>query len=200
MKVSSIPTLPTEVWLSILENTNINEAEHLWTSVRPVSRQFRDYVERLFITTYLPQFAISLSLPRRDPISGVMKWSGVIPKAQIVMSFESADAENNIATFISPLGIIDGAVTTSIEELRASDMLPTARLLEAPAWVHANNHYMAGTRLQLPMNIEWDEERKIWIWLVEWKSLLSRFYKAKMDGRRKKPMQTRGQKWSNLRR
>jgi hypothetical protein len=198
MMASSIPALPTELWLSILESTNINEAEHLWTSVRPTSRQFRDYVERLFITTYLPHFAIALSLPRRDPVSGAMKWQGIISKAQIVMSFESADAEINIATFVSPLSIKDGVVSTSVEELRTSNMLPTARLLEAPAWVYANNHYMMGTRLQLPMDIEWDEERKRWVWQLEWKILLSRFYKAKLDGREKRPSQSRGQKWSKL--
>jgi hypothetical protein len=197
---SSIPPLPTELWLSILESTNINEAEHLWTSVRPASRQFRDYVERLFIITYLPHFAISLSLPRRDPVSGAMKWPGIIPNAQIIMCFESADAENKMATFISPLTIKDGEDTTSIKELRASNILPTARLLEAPAWVYANNHYMTGTRLQLPMNIEWNEGKKRWVWEVEWKSLLSRFYKTKIDGRGKKPSHTHGQKWSKLRR
>jgi hypothetical protein len=62
----SVPALPTELWLQILELASIHEAEHLWKSVRRTSRQFQDYIERLFVSTYLPRSGISLSLPRRS--------------------------------------------------------------------------------------------------------------------------------------
>lgn len=181
---SYVQDLPTELWLQILENVSIHEAEHLWMSVRRVSRQFRDYVERLFVSYYLPQFAISLSLPLRNTSSGTQRcWPGTIPKAQIVMSYDHTTPDRRFATFVSPLELEDGNDKTSVEVLRASGVLTKARLLEAPAWVYTSKNYMAGRPLQLPIDIEWEEARKRWIWPVEWMKLISRFYQAKMEAR-----------------
>jgi hypothetical protein len=193
-------TLPTELWLNILENTTIYEVEHLWTSVRPTSRQFRDYIERIFISTYLPRFTISLALPRRDSSSSILKWSGIIHNAQLVMSFEGVNQDEDLANFVSPLELKTGEGVTSVEELRASNVLPTARLLEAPTWLYANGNYLTGRPLRLPMDIAWDEDRKRWVRQVKWKRLVSRFYRAKMDARRLLPSRPHGQKWSRVRR
>jgi hypothetical protein len=179
-----VPTLPIELWLQILEYTTILEAEHLWMSVRQTSRQFRDCVERLFESSYLPQFAISLSLPRRDT-SGVRPkcWPGAIPGAQMIMAFDGTTSDGCFATFVSLLELRHGEDRVSVEELRSSGVLPKARLLEAAAWVHPSKNYMAGRSLQIPSTIEWDEASKRWIWLVEWRKLISRFYVAKIEAR-----------------
>ena len=78
--------LPTEIWLQILEQTSGLDAEHVWTTVRCVSLQFKRLVEQAFVSAYLQQFSISLSLPRRHPVSGALIWPGAIPNAQIVIS------------------------------------------------------------------------------------------------------------------
>jgi hypothetical protein len=185
------PCLPTELWLQILENTSIHEAEHLWIAVRQVSRQFQDYVERLFISTYLPQFAISLSLPRRSSRDGTQRcWPGTIPNAQIIMSFAHMTSEERFVTFISPVELGYGDERESVEELRVSGVLPKARLLEAPAWVYLGKNYMAGRPLRLAMDIEWDRTRQQWVWSVEWRKLVSRFYRAKLEARTRVPRQT----------
>lgn len=183
--------LPTELWLQILENTSIHEAEHLWVAVRQVSRQFRDYVERLFVSTHLPQFAISLSLPRRNWNDGTHRcWPGVVPNAQIIMSLNNATLEERFATFASPVELGRGDEKASVEDLRASGVLTEARLLEAPAWVYPGKNYMAGRPIKLSMDIEWDQAREIWIWPVEWRELVGRFYKAKLEARTRVPRQT----------
>jgi hypothetical protein len=156
-----IPALPTELWLQILELASIHEAEHLWISVRRTSREFRDYVERLSVSTYLPQFAISLSLPRRNTSDTTPRcWPGAVPKAQIIMSFDNMALNERYATFISPMKLKHGEERASVEELRVSGVLPKARLLEAPAWVYPSKSYMAGRPLHMPMDIEWGDSRK----------------------------------------
>jgi hypothetical protein len=178
-------TLPIELWLQILEYTTISKAEHLWMSVRQTSRQFRDCVERLFESSYLSQFAISLSLPLRDT-SGMRPkcWPGAIPGAQMIMTFDGTTPEGYFAIFLSPLELIKhGEDRVSVEDLRSSGVLPETRLLEATAWVYPSKNYMAGRPLQISSNIEWDEASKRWIWLVEWRKLVSRFYVARIEAR-----------------
>lgn len=151
---SSVPTLLTELWLQIMENTSIYEAEHLWLSVRPKSRQFRDFVERLF-KTYLSQFAISLSLPRRDTSDETRKcWSGAVPNAQIVMCFDGTGLNGRNASFLSSIVLRRGEEGVTAERLKALDILPKARLLEAPAWVYLGKNTMTGRPLPIPKNIE----------------------------------------------
>lgn len=178
--------LPSELWLQILENATIQEAEHLWTSVRRTSRQLRECVDRLFITKYLPWFALSLALPRRDPISGVAKWPEAVLMAQLVMSLESVAPDKRNATFASPLELTDGVKSQNIEDLRVRDILPRARLTEAPVWIYTRRNYTAGCSVELPRNIEWDEQGKHWVWRFEWRRLVSTFYQAKIERREKK--------------
>jgi hypothetical protein len=181
---SSAPAIPIELWLQILEYTTILEAEHLWMSVRQTSRQFKDCVERLFESNYLCHFVISLSLPRRVMSGERIKcWPGAIPRAQMIMAFDSTTSDGRFATFLSPLELEHYQDRVSVEELRSSGVLTKARLLEAPIWVHPSNNYMAGRPLQILLNTEWDEGSKRWVWLVEWRKLVSRFYVAKVEVR-----------------
>ena len=184
-------SLPPELWLHILEQASIHEAEHLWISVRHVSVTYKDYVERLFTTVYLPHFAISLSLPRRDPNRGALKWPGAIPQAQIIMSFNSICPDQRFALFTSPLALKDRADSTNVEELKNNGVLPQQRLREAPAWVHVNGNSLTGVTLPLPMDIEWDEGKKVWSWRIEWRRIVSQFYKAKIEARSKKSTASR---------
>ncbi|KAH3919523.1 hypothetical protein HBH56_015420 [Parastagonospora nodorum] len=188
---SYAPHLPTELWLQILENTSTHEAEHLWMAVRQVSRQFRGYVERLFVSSHLPHFAISLSLPRRSSNDGSHRcWPGAIPNAQVIMSLHHTTLEERFATFVSPVELGCGDERASVENLRASGVLTEARLLEAPAWVYLGKNYMAGRSIPLPMDIEWNQAKHRWVWPVEWRVLVGRFYKAKLEARTRAQRQT----------
>ena len=179
------PVLPPELWLDILGETSIPEAEHLWMSARHTSRKFRDYVERLFVTTYLPQFAISLALPRRDPVSGAAKWPGAVLNAQIVMTFDSIDLYNRYVNFISSSHLKAADDVQIMAELKDKRVLPKERLEEAKAWVYIRN-YMSGVTLELPRNIEWDEQGKRWKWQLDWRKFVTHFYAAKLKARHKK--------------
>ncbi|CAO2654156.1 Nn.00g108890.m01.CDS01 [Neocucurbitaria sp. VM-36] len=182
---SMLPTsidLPTELWLQILENSTIYDANHLWTTVRHVSRPFLDYVERLFMSTYLPKFAISLALPRRDPTTGALRWPGdPIPGAQIVMSFDHVTPDQRYVVFKSPVALKDGLEMKTVEEFRETSVLPKERLQDAPAWVYLNKNPLTGLSMDVPADIQWDGTSKVWFWRVDWRRLVSIFYKAKQD-------------------
>jgi hypothetical protein len=180
-----LPTLPVELWLQILENTDLNE-EHLWVSVRNTSCQFRDYVERLFMTTYLPRFAISLALPRRDPERGILNWPGAILNSQLVMTPENVAPDRRYVIFVSPLELRNRTEVQNVQELKEHGWLPKERLMKATTWVYTNQNFMSGRPLQLIKDIEWDEQNRRWVWQVEWRQLVSLFYKAKMEARTKK--------------
>ena len=67
----------------------------------------------------------------------------------------------------------------TLEELRDAGTLSKERLEEAPTNVNMSTHPMASLMIKLPVNVEWDETRKVWAWDVEWRNLLSRFFDAK---------------------
>jgi hypothetical protein len=183
---SAIQSVPTEIWLEILEHTctSVGQVEHLWISLRPVSRQFRDLVGRLFLKSYLPLFTILLPLPCRDPHSGATKWPDVIHHGQMAMSLESLSEDKSSAIFVSPLEIkTRDSMMSRVEELRRTNLLPKARLLEALPWVHTGKMIMGGHPLEAPRAIEWDEQRKRWVWQLDWKKMVSQFFKAKMEAR-----------------
>ncbi|KAH7091081.1 hypothetical protein FB567DRAFT_426793, partial [Paraphoma chrysanthemicola] len=177
--------LPVELWLAILEQTSIIDAKHLWTVVRHVSRSFRTLAESAFASSQLQGFAISLSLPRRAPASNALVWPGAIPQAQIVMSFDRTASNSVYAIFASQETIGKDAERQSLEYLKDSNVLPLERLLAAPAWVFFNTNHLTGVTLKIPERITWDKERKVWIWEVEWKALISQFYQAKKLARRR---------------
>ncbi len=174
------PALPTEIWLHILEQGTIYDAVHLWTSVRLVSHQFKDFVERLFMTVYLPKFSISLALPRRDPGTGALKWhSTPIPRASITMSFDHISADQRQLGLKSPSVLKDKNDERSVEELRNASILPIERLEAAPTWVQVNNNAMMGASITVPKKIEWDDGRKVWTWQMDWRTLVSQYYQEK---------------------
>ena len=177
---SPLLALPAELWLTILEQTTVYDAINLWITVRRVSRAFQDLVERLFLSTYLPKFSISLALPRRDAATGALKWSATpIPGSQVVMSFDRVDADKVTLLLKSPATLRQGSEVVSLAELRDQAVLPLERLKAAPPWVYFNKNALTGLIVNVPPRIEWDEERGVWIWRIDWKRLVSQFYNTK---------------------
>jgi len=178
--IRSIPTLPTELWLQILEQVDPRDASHLWGTVRFVSSQFRDYVERHFVSNYLPDVTISLPLPRRDPTTGTLKWPGEpIPRARILFSFERITTNQQCAVLRSSESLGPFGETKTVDELRRGGALPEERLREAPPWVHIGKNHLTGVSVAVKGKFCWDEDRKIWTWEVNWRKLLTQFYRAK---------------------
>lgn len=169
--------LPAEIWLQILEH---NDPKHLWLSVRTVSRTHQDLVERLFTSTYLQRLTIALSLPRRDPATSKLKWPGdPLPGAQMVMRYARLGDDKSKVRLESPVLVRDWRGEMTLELLRETGVLPKQRLEEAPANVNMSRHTMAGVAVDLPVRVEWDDGLKVWVWEVEWRGLLSRFFEAK---------------------
>ncbi|KAE8839766.1 hypothetical protein PTNB73_04177 [Pyrenophora teres f. teres] len=181
---STAPALPTELWLQILEQA---DAYDLWESVRPTSRAFKDHVERIFVSMHLPELSNSLALPRRDPITGALKWPGeAIPQTQIVFSFDKLAANPQYAVLKSPESLGRGGDVKSVDELYRIGVLPKERLQEAPQWVKLGRNHMTGFSTAAVGRFDWDEERKIWTWGVNWRKLLTQFYHAKGEARLKR--------------
>lgn len=61
MSTKTIPKLPTEVWLRVLQHVKADKTE-LWTSVRHVSRAFKESVETIFRERHLPKTYIHIDL------------------------------------------------------------------------------------------------------------------------------------------
>ncbi|KAJ4992224.1 hypothetical protein SVAN01_02243 [Stagonosporopsis vannaccii] len=178
-----IPLLPTEIWLLIFE---YDDLKHLWSYVRNVSRAFRDCVERLFTSKYLQRLKVALSLPRRDPATTKLKWRGdPIPGSQLVMSYTGLSEDKKRLRLQSPTVVKDRNSEKTLEELRDAGTLPKERLEEAPTNVNMSTHPMASLTIKLPVHVDWDEEQKIWVWEVEWRDLLGRFFDAKDKQKRR---------------
>ncbi|KAI4945182.1 hypothetical protein J4E91_008160 [Alternaria rosae] len=176
--------LPAELWLLILEQTSIQEASHLWLTVRRVSPQFRDLVERLFSSSYLTAFAMTLSLPRRDPTSGALLWPGTpIPRAQMSMLFNGLSSDGRYVYFKSPSVLSEGTCVESVEELKNTSVLPLERLEAAAVWVHFTQNQLTGLQMHVPRHVSWNGEQGAWIWKLEWKNLITQFYEKKREQR-----------------
>ncbi|KAF1945643.1 hypothetical protein EJ02DRAFT_419321 [Clathrospora elynae] len=181
------PTLPTELWLQILERADVHDAVHLWTTVRHVSRNFRDYVERLFTSIYLPNATISLALPRRDPTTGALKWPGTpIPGAQIIFLFDTFAPDQHHVLFRSPEVLGAGSEARSVEELRHTNVLPKERLQEALPWVNNGKNPLTGLSMSVSGKLDWDNESKTWTWEIDWRKLMTHFSQAKNEARLKR--------------
>lgn len=79
----------------------------------------------------------------------------------------------------SPVVVKDRSGERTVEELKNAETLTKERLEEAPAYVNMSLRSFAGVRVDIPVRVSWNEVKKIWIWSVEWRKLLSRFYAAK---------------------
>ena len=173
----SIPLLPTELWLQILEH---DDPKHLWLTVRNVSKMYKDRVERLFTSVHLHKLRIALSLPRRDPATSKLKWRGdPIPGSQLVMAYGQLSEDGTRVRMESPKVVKDRGSNRTLEELKDAGTLPKERLEEAPTNVNMSAHPMAALTIKLPVHVDWDEGQKIWVWEIEWRKVLSRFYEAK---------------------
>jgi hypothetical protein len=161
--------------------------------VRLVSLTFKDYIERLFATTYLPVSTISLALPRRDPVTGALKWPGaLIPRARIVFTFDSLTLEKKrYVRFMSPETL---GSTENVDELRRAGTLTEERLRAAPPWVHVGRDVKAGLRVDVPPRFGWDDGRKIWVWEVDWRKLVTGFYRAKREMKDKRGLTAVGRR------
>lgn len=171
--------LPPELWMNIFDQSSILNAEYLWTVVRHVSTFFRDCIERQFASSHLLSFAISLSLPRRDPGTSAVRWQGAVPRAQMTMSFDFVVPNLNLAIFTSPIMLEDSQSTLRVEELRDSNVLPKERLQAASAWVFVDGMRAKGIPMYVTRKIEWDSNRNLWMWEIAWRTLVSRFYQAR---------------------
>lgn len=175
--VMNTSALPAEIWLQILEQS---DHQHLWLSVRNVCHAHKDYVERLFTSKYLADLSIALSLPRRDPATGKMKWPGdVIPMSQLKLTHSQLSKDGNHVRLQSSTIVQDRHTQKLVEELKLDGTLPKERLEEAPAYVNMSTYSFAGITIPMPVKVVWDEARKIWTWDVEWRKVLSGFYNAK---------------------
>lgn len=183
--VKNTQILPTEIWLQILEH---DDHQHLWLCVRNASRAHRDCVERLFTSKFLADLSIALSLPRRDPATGRMKWPGdPIPRSQLKMAYGQLNEDGRHLRLESSVVIKDRHTQRSVEELKADGTLPKERLEEAPAYVNMSTYSFAGITVNMPVQVDWDEARKIWTWDVEWRKVLGSFYGAKEQRRARWP-------------
>jgi hypothetical protein len=181
------PALPTEIWLQILEQADTHEAIYLWTTVRFVCLNFKDYVERVFASTYLPQSTISLALPRRDPTTGAPKWPGPpIPRARIIFTFDKITSNQQRVLLRSPVILGLQAEETSVEELRRTGALPKERLQTAPPWVNIGRNSSAGLSMDVSGQFDWDNERMTWTWELDWRKLVTQFYLAKEKSKHKR--------------
>ncbi|KAJ4336093.1 hypothetical protein N0V87_005673 [Didymella glomerata] len=175
--VKSTPALPAEIWLHILE---YDDPQHLWMSIRNASRALRDCVERLFTSKYLADLSIALSLPRRDPVTGKMRWPGdPIPMSQLKLKYSQLSENGELLRLESSTEVKDRHTQISVEELKENGTLPKERLEEAPAYVNLSTYSFAGITVHMPVRVDWDEGRKIWMWDMEWRKVLSCYYSAK---------------------
>lgn len=189
----SVPLLPTEIWLQILEQKDEIGVMYLWNTVRLVSRQLRDCVERLFRSIHLPQFTFSLTLPRRDPTTGTMNWPGPpIVRSGLVFSFDRITPDSQRIVLKTPTELSEGSEIQNVAELKNSSILPKERMEAAPPWVVFGKKYLTGLSMTVPATVEWDSERDIWTWTVKWKPLVCQFFRAKeKKGLRAQPFLTR---------
>jgi hypothetical protein len=63
-----IPTLPTELWIRVLESHRTPQTlPGLWNAIRHVSTTFREAVESIFRDNLLPKTSITFNLGKRQP-------------------------------------------------------------------------------------------------------------------------------------
>ncbi|KAH6643655.1 hypothetical protein C7974DRAFT_370874 [Boeremia exigua] len=179
------PLLPPELWLQVLEH---DDPVHLWVSVRNISRTYKHYVERVFTSKYLHMLEIFLSLPRRDPATSKLKWPGdPIPGSQLAMAYAGLSEDGRLLHLESATVVRDRNGEKTLEELRSTGVLPKERLEEAPTNVNMSTNPMASLPIQVPVQVEWNEARKVWTWEVEWRTLLRRLFNAKDKQRKRWP-------------
>ncbi|CAI6334949.1 unnamed protein product [Periconia digitata] len=167
--------LPTELWLQILEtNPTKTHLADLWRNVRPVSQSYKAYVERIFTTVYLPTLSLSLALPRRDPITGALRYSDAVPDAELILRGVQIDGE-----FLTLATLPTTRSGISLENLNKRGGLSKERLDGATSvwlWFGGIQNRGKGGRVKMPLDVEWDEQRKVWQTKVSWKRLMGSYF------------------------
>jgi hypothetical protein len=181
----SLPQLPTELWLQIVEN--ISDPAYIWTTLRRSSPTFESYVDKVFLSTYLPKVSASASLPRRDPSTNALRYQHDAP--EITFQFSGVASNMSYLTMGTSTIAKSGA---SMEHLKTTGVLSQQRLEEAVMWVSIGCSRAQATPMDIVKNIEWNKIEGIWVWNVEWKELVNRYFEIKAAKReelerRKKP-------------
>ena len=97
----------------------------------------------------------------------------------MIMSFDHVTPDQRYAVFRSPAALKDGLESKSVEELKDASVLTKERLQTAKPWVYLNNSLVTGHSIEVQESIDWDDTRKVWIWKVDWRQLMNKFYQAK---------------------
>jgi hypothetical protein len=181
----SLPQLPTELWLQIVEN--ISDPSYIWTTLRRSSPDFESYVDKVFLSTYLPKVSASASLPRRDPSTNALRHQHDAP--EITFQFSDITSNTSYLTLATSTVAKTGA---SIKHLKTTGVLSQQRLEEAVMWVSIGCSRAQATPMDIVKNIEWNEIEGIWVWNVEWTEFVDRYFDIKTAKReelerRKKP-------------
>jgi hypothetical protein len=168
------PALPAELWLQVLELHASDNLAHLWISVRPVSRTFKAYVERVFTHTHLPTLSLSLTLPRHDPITGALKYKAAIPGTELVFTCPSIEGERIMLSTYTKLH------DNLLDDYKRNGTLPKERLDNATSvFLCFGQNRAKGGQVVVPIDARWDEETKLWKMDVEWKKLCSSYFEMK---------------------
>lgn len=168
--------LPTELWLQILEVDALSPTHlvHLWRSVRPVCRAHKSHVERIFATIYLPTLSLSLSLPRRNPITGAMLHAYAVPDAEVTL--QGARVEGDMLIMATLPTVRDGA---TMQQLRERDQLSKQRLDTATSvwmWFGGAKARGKGSKVKMPLDVQWDEGDRVWQIKVQWMKLVTSYF------------------------
>ncbi|KAF2877891.1 hypothetical protein BDV95DRAFT_480473 [Massariosphaeria phaeospora] len=178
----SSPTLPAELWLQVLEN--ITDLDELWTVIRHVSPTFKSYVERMFISTHLPNTSGSISLPFRDPATGTPRYPRYPDcRPEVLLAFTSLSADQSHMVLATSTTAQNGA---TMEALNAKGVLTRERLDEAALWIWIGCNRGRGVSIEVPRRMAWDEAKKVWMWEVRWRSLVSTYFDMRKNRGRTK--------------
>lgn len=174
------PRLPTELWLHVLES--LADPEFLWTTIRLVSRAHKSYVDRIFVSTYLPTLTISLALPRYDPTTGKLRYRGAVPATEVTFQYAGLDAATARMLLATPTTVRNGE---SMEQITARGVIEKQRLDEAAMWMWFGRNRGKGALLDVRKDMCWDDTRKLWYWNAEWERLVTKYFSTKAVRRRK---------------
>lgn len=177
---ATAPRLPTELWLQIFEE--VDNVEFLWCTLRLVSRDYKAFVDRVFVTNYLPTISVSLSLPRLNPETGRARYMRPVPGAEVAFHCENPNAESPRVVLSTAKALPNG---DTIEKLTASGALTKERLDEAEAWMWFGKQRTRGVNVAtIDKDIRWHENEKVWAWSVDWEAFVNKYFGAKRASRR----------------
>ncbi|KAL5413747.1 hypothetical protein PMIN04_009322 [Paraphaeosphaeria minitans] len=171
--------LPTELWLQIFEQ--VDDVEFFWCILRLVSKEYKAFVDRVFVTDYLPTISFSLSLPRLDPNTDRARYMRAVPGAEVTLHCKTPTAESIWVVLTTPKALPSG---DTIEQLTVSGALTKERLDEAAAWMWFGKQRTKGANVAtINKDIRWNEEDKVWFWSVDWEAFVNRYFGAKRASR-----------------